>query len=56
MIYGYDRDGFMVNDPNCVARSRRRWSFDEIRGQIKMVWSYEPGGEQQVVTFVDFAG
>lgn len=56
VIYGYDRDGFMVNDPNCVARSRRRWSFDEIRGQIKMVWSYEPGGEQQVVTFVDFAG
>ena len=46
VIYGYDENGFMVNDPNCVARSRRRWSFDEIRRQIKMVWGYELRGEQ----------
>lgn len=46
VIYGYDENGFMVNDPNCVARSRRRWSFDEIRRQIKMVWAYELRGEQ----------
>ncbi len=60
VIYGYDQDGFMVNDSNCVARSRKRWTFDEIRGQIKMVWAYEPRGkqieEEQVITFVDFAG
>lgn len=41
VIYGYDENGFMVNDPNCVARSKRRWSFDEIRRQVRMVWAYE---------------
>lgn len=60
VIYGYEQGGFMVNDPNCVARSRLRWDFDEIRGQIKMVWSYELRGkqpeEEKAVTFVDFAG
>lgn len=61
VIYGYDENGFMVNDPNCVARSKKRWSFDEIRRQIKMVWAYELQGEQQfeerqIITFVDFAG
>ncbi|MDE7435451.1 MAG: C39 family peptidase [Lachnospiraceae bacterium] len=40
VIYGYDQDGFMVNDPNCVARSGRRWTFDELRGQMKKIWSY----------------
>lgn len=65
VIYGYDENGFMVNDPNCVARSKRRWRFDEIRGQVKMVWGYElkgerfeekPFQEEQVVTFVDVCG
>ena len=40
VIYGYDRDGLMVNDPNCVARSRRRWTFDELHYQIKNLWGY----------------
>ena len=38
VIYGYEQDGFLVNDPNCVARSRKRWSFSELAGQIKNVW------------------
>lgn len=45
VIYGYDEDGFMVNDPNCVARSRRSWSFDELNGQMKKLWSY--GGTEK---------
>lgn len=44
VIYGYDRDGFKVNDPNCVARSRKRWEFNEIRGQIKSVWALSGKG------------
>lgn len=40
VIYGYDEDGFMVNDPNCVARSLRSWSFDELKGQMRKLWSY----------------
>lgn len=41
VIYGYDEKGFKVNDPNCVARSSRRWSFDELESQIKNVWAYK---------------
>ena len=40
VIYGYDNEGFMVNDPNCVARSGRRWTFSEIENQIKSIWVY----------------
>ena len=31
----------MVNDPNCVARSSRRWAFSEIENQIKSIWVYD---------------
>lgn len=41
VIYGYDNEGFMVNDPNCVARSGRRWTFSEIEYQIKSIWVYD---------------
>ena len=41
VIYGYDDSGFWVNDPNCVARSRREWTFEEIEDQIKKIWAYE---------------
>lgn len=40
VIYGYDKDGFMVNDPNCVARSNKRWTFSGIQYQIKNIWVY----------------
>ncbi len=40
VIYGYDREGFKINDPNCIARSRKSWSYEEIKGQIKKIWRY----------------
>lgn len=40
VIYGYDKDGFKVNDPNCIARSRRNWTYSEIEKQIKKIWVY----------------
>lgn len=40
VVYGYDRDGFMVNDPNCVARSRVQWSYSELEKQIKHMWVF----------------
>lgn len=43
VIYGYDSEGFLVNDPNCVARSRQHWSWDSLRGQIKNMWLYQKG-------------
>ena len=41
VIYDYDQDGFLVNDPNCVARSRSRWTYDQIGGQMKHLWVFE---------------
>lgn len=40
MIYGYDKSGFFVNDPNCLARSEKKWTYEDLRGQIKNLWSY----------------
>lgn len=40
LIYGYNDEGFLVNDPNCIARSSRAWSFEKLHGQIKNLWSY----------------
>ena len=40
VIYGYDEEGLLVNDPNCVARSRKKWDFEDIKSQIKMIWAY----------------
>ncbi|MDE7310651.1 MAG: C39 family peptidase [Eubacterium sp.] len=40
LIYGYDQDGFLINDPNCIARSSKSWSFEALRGQIKNLWAY----------------
>lgn len=41
VIYGYDSEGFMVNDPNCIARSDRRWTYSELEKQIRNIWAYE---------------
>lgn len=46
VIYGYDKEGFMINDPNCVARSMKRWTYEEIAAQIKHIWVL--GGEAAV--------
>lgn len=43
VIYGYDEEGFYINDSNCVARSRQKWSYERIRKQIKNVWVYNKG-------------
>lgn len=40
VIYGYDSQGFLVNDPNCVARSRMHWEWDRLERQIKNLWAY----------------
>ena len=41
VIYGYDSEGFYVNDSNCVARSREKWAYERIKKQIKNIWVYE---------------
>lgn len=40
VIWGYDEEGFRVNDPNSRQRSSESWSFDRLRPQIKNLWGY----------------
>ena len=39
VIYGYDENGFKINDPKCVYRSRLSWTYDQIYDDIKASWS-----------------
>ncbi len=41
VLYDYDEEGFLVNDPNSQERSGKRWDFDTLRWQIKNVWGYK---------------
>lgn len=43
VVYGYDSEGFLVNDPNCVARSREKWPYERLGTQIKNLWVYGAG-------------
>lgn len=54
VVYGYDEDGFLINDPNCVARSTRHWTWDEMGDQIKHVWSLG-GSSTTAVTYISKA-
>ncbi len=40
VIYGYDEDGFLVNDPNCIDRSKKSWEWRRLESQIKNIWTY----------------
>lgn len=39
LIRGYDRKGFLVNDPNSKERSKQHWEYDVLYSQIKCLWS-----------------
>lgn len=56
VIYGYDKTGFLVNDPNCVARSRQSWDFQELKGQIKNIWVMGGSVKYDGVTYKEISG
>lgn len=39
VIYGYDKNGYKINDPKCVYRSRLSWTYEQIKNDIKQVWA-----------------
>lgn len=39
VLTGYDSEGFTVHDPNSPTRSRQKWSYDTICGQIRNIWA-----------------
>ena len=41
MIYGYNAEGFIVNDANCIYRSDKIWSYSELKNQIRILWAFE---------------
>lgn len=47
VIYGYDEEGFLLNDPNCVARSRKSWTWEQLKDQIKHIWVFGKGDSSQ---------
>lgn len=47
VVYGYDEEGFLLNDPNCVARSREHWTWEQLKDQIKHIWIFGKGGSTQ---------
>lgn len=40
VIYGYNDEGFFVNDPNSKKRSNQVWSFQTLNWQIRNMWVY----------------
>ena len=39
VIYGYDNNGFMVNDPGSYERSTRYWPYSIISGDINKIYA-----------------
>lgn len=39
VIYGYDENGYKINDPKCVYRSRLSWTYEQIQDDIKRIWA-----------------
>ena len=39
VIYGYDANGFMVNDPGSYDRSCQYWTFETITGDINKIYT-----------------
>lgn len=39
VIVGYDSEGFIINDPNSRANSEKRWTFDQLNGQVRNLWA-----------------
>ena len=41
VLTGLTDDGkLMINDPNSITRSEKRWDIDTIVGQAKSAWTY----------------
>lgn len=50
VIYGYDQEGFLLNDPNCVARSNAHWTYAQLDRQIKNIWTFRKGAAASDIT------
>lgn len=49
LVYGYNENGFLINDPKCVARSKRSWNYADFGNQIKRIWAVGSKNQQETV-------
>lgn len=40
VVTGEENGQLIVNDPNSIARSSRRWSYEEVLPETAMIWAY----------------
>lgn len=40
VLTGYEDGAFTVNDPNSRANSQKAWKYEDIKNQIKNLWTY----------------
>ncbi len=45
VISGYKNGSFTVNDPNSQILSEQKWSFEQLSGQINVMWAFSRSGE-----------
>ena len=39
VLYSRTADGYLVRDPNSIARSEKTWTYDRLSGQIAALWA-----------------
>lgn len=40
VLRGYEDGYFLINDPNSIVRTEKKWKFEEFEDQILNIWSY----------------
>lgn len=45
VITGYQDGAFTINDPNSRVRSEQPWTFEQLSGQIRVMWAFWRSGE-----------
>ena len=40
VVVSYAEGYFKINDPNSVANSQKKWSYEQLKGQIKNLWAF----------------
>lgn len=43
VVTGWEEGGFTVHDPNGVLRSGETWTFEQLNGQVRNLWSFQQG-------------
>lgn len=46
VIRDCDEDGFYINDPMCIYKSKQVWAYEDIKGQLKGAWSFKAADEE----------